>query len=176
MTGRLMAMSGLLVAVALVLQVSLFDAFAWDGVVPNLVLMVVVAGALSRGGQTGMVLGFAAGVLMDLAPPAEHLAGRWALALLVAGYVAGRFRQDSGRPTVLAVVATMAACSFVATSIFALSGMVLRDPALGFGEVLQVIGIGLVWDVLLTPLVLPGLLALYSRTDARAHTEALRSR
>jgi rod shape-determining protein MreD len=164
-TGRLVAMSGLLVAVALVLQVSLFDAFAWRGVVPDLVLMVVVAGALSRGGQVGMVLGFGAGVLMDLAPPADHVAGQWALALLVAGYVAGRVRQDSGRPTVLAVMATMAACSFVATSIFALSGLVLRDPALGFGEVLQVIGIALVWDVLLTPLVLPGLLALYGRLE-----------
>jgi rod shape-determining protein MreD len=164
-TGRLVAMSGLLVAVALVLQVSLFDAFAWKGVVPDLVLMVVVAGALSRGGQVGMVLGFGAGVLMDLAPPADHVAGQWALALLVAGYVAGRVRQDSGRPTVLAVMATMAACSFVATSIFALSGLVLRDPALGFGEVLQVIGIALVWDVLLTPLVLPGLLALYGRLE-----------
>lgn len=165
MTGRLVAMSALLVAVALILQVSLFDAFAWNGVVPDLVLMVVVAGALSRGGQAGMVLGFAAGVLMDLAPPADHVAGRWALALLVAGYVAGRFRQDSGRPSVLATVAAMAACSFVATSIYALSGMVLRDPALGFGEVLQVIGIGMVWNVALTPLVLPGLLALYGRLE-----------
>lgn len=166
MTGRWVAMSGLLVAVALVLQVSFFDAFAWNGVVPNLVLMVVVAAALSRGGQTGMVVGFAAGLLMDLAPPADHLAGRWALALLVAGYVAGRVRQDSGRPTVVAVMATMAGCSFIATSVYALSGMVLRDPSLGFGEVLQVIGIGLVWDVLLTPLVLPGLLALYGRAEA----------
>lgn len=165
MTGRLVAMSGLLVAVALILQVSLFDAFAWDGVVPDLVLMVVVAGALTRGGQTGMVLGFGAGVLMDLAPPADHVAGRWALALLVAGYVAGRFRPDAGRPTVPAVVATMAACSFVATSLYALSGIVLRDPALGIGQVLQVIGIGLVWDVLLTPLVLPLLLLLYSRLE-----------
>jgi rod shape-determining protein MreD len=168
-TGRLAALSGLLVALALVLQVSLFDAFAWDGVVPDLVLMVVVAAALARGGQVGMVTGFAAGVLMDLAPPADHVAGRWALALLVAGYVAGRVRQDSGRTTVLSVVATMAACSFVASSLYALTGMLLRDPALGFGQVLQVIGIALVWDVLLTPLVMPGLLALYGRLEpARA--------
>jgi rod shape-determining protein MreD len=166
------AMSGLLAVVALILQVSLFDAFSWQGVVPDLVLMVVVAGALSRGGQAGMILGFAAGLMMDLAPPADHIAGRWALALLVAGYVAGRFRQDTsmtrGRQSVLAVVATMAACSFVANSVFALSGMILTDPSIGFGEVLRVIGVALVWDVLLTPIVLPGLLALYHRADVEA--------
>jgi rod shape-determining protein MreD len=164
-TARLALLSALLVSVAIVLQVSLFDAFAWEGVVPDLVLMVVVAGALTRGGQVGIVLGFAAGVLLDVAPPADHVAGRWALALMVAGYVAGRVRQDAARPTVTAVVATMAACSFVATSIFALTGMVLHDPAIGFGEVLRVVGIGLVWDVLLTPLVLPVLLTLFGRLE-----------
>ncbi len=37
----------------------------------------------------------APGLLLDLAPPADHVAGRWALALLLAGYVAGRVRQDT---------------------------------------------------------------------------------
>ena len=44
-----------------------------------------------------MLVGFAAGLALDLAPPADHLAGRWALALVVVGYVAGRARRD-GRP------------------------------------------------------------------------------
>ena len=37
-----------------------------------------------------MVLGFGGGLLLDLVPPADHVAGRWALALLVAGYLSGR--------------------------------------------------------------------------------------
>src|SRR5690606_18925982 len=48
----------LAVVLALVLQVSLFPHLAWRGVVPNLVLLVVVAAALSRGPQFAMVLGF----------------------------------------------------------------------------------------------------------------------
>ena len=79
---------------ALVLQVSLFPHFAWHGIVPNLCLLVVVGAALTRGPQFAAVLGFVAGVLLDLAPPADHVAGRWALALVVVGYVAGRVRQD----------------------------------------------------------------------------------
>ena len=90
--------------VALVLQVSVFTHFSWHGVVPNLALLVVVGAGLVRGAQFAMVLGFIAGVLLDLAPPADHIAGRWALALLLVGYVAGRVATDArpSRGTVLA--------------------------------------------------------------------------
>ena len=155
-----------LVVLALVLQVSLFPHFAIDGVVPNLCLLVVVGAALTRGAQFAAVLGFVAGVALDLAPPADHVAGRWALALVVVGYVAGRVRQDV-RPTATAVVATVAAvvtvaaCSFVGTSVFALSGMLLHDPAIPVGEALAVIPVAVVYDVLVTPFVLPLVMRLF---------------
>lgn len=148
------------VGVALVLQVTVFPYFAWDGIVPNLCLLVVVGAALTRGPQFAAVLGFCAGLALDLAPPADHVAGRWALALVVVGYVAGRVRQDV-RPTATAVLATVAASSFVGTSVFALTGLVLGDHAVGFGELLQVILVALLWDVLLTPLVLPPVMAMF---------------
>jgi rod shape-determining protein MreD len=150
--------------VALVLQVSVFRHFAWHGVVPNLVLLVVVGAALVQGAQFAMVLGFVSGVLLDLAPPADHVAGRWALALLVVGYVAGRVAPDV-RASAGAVVATVAACSFLGTSVFALSGLVLRDPAVGIPDVLQVIVGAVVFDVLVTPLVLPLVMGLFRRLE-----------
>lgn len=150
--------------VALVLQVSVFPHFAWHGVVPNLVLLVVVGAGLVRGAQFAMVLGFVAGVLLDLAPPADHVAGRWALALLVVGYVAGRVAPGV-RPTAPAVVATVAACSILGTSVFALSGLVLRDPAVGIPDVLEVIAGAVVWDVLMAPLVLPLVMGLFRRLE-----------
>lgn len=168
MIGARAALAGGLIVLAVVLQVSVFDAFAWHGIVPDLALLVVVGAALVRGGEFGMITGFAAGVVLDLAPPADHLAGRWALALLVVGYVAGRVRQDvrpGTAPTATTVVATVAACSFVGSSIFALSGLVLRDPAVGVGDLLQAILISLVWDVLLTPLVLPAVMAAFRRLE-----------
>lgn len=152
------------VAVALVLQVSLFPHLAWAGVVPNLCLLVVVGSALVRGTQFAMLLGFGAGVLLDLAPPADHVAGRWALALVAVGYVAGRMRPDV-RPSATAVVATVAACSFVGTSVFAITGLVLRDPVTDVGELLQVVAVALAWDVLLTPLVLPLVMVMFRRLE-----------
>ena len=79
----------------LVLQVAVFPHLAWEGIVPNLCLLVVVAAALVRGPAFAATLGFFAGLLLDLAPPADHVAGRWALALVVVGYLAGRMRQDA---------------------------------------------------------------------------------
>lgn len=158
--------AGLAVSVALVLQLSVFSHLSWHGVVPNLVLLVVVGAALTRGAQFGMVLGFAGGVLLDLVPPADHVAGRWALALLLVGYVAGRVSQDTRldtRPTALVVVAAVAASSFLGTSAFALSGVLLRDPALAVPDLLQVIVAAVAWDVLLTPLVLPAVMMMFAR-------------
>jgi len=152
-----------LVVLALVLQVSFFPHLAVDGVVPNLCLLVVVATALVRGPEQAAVLGFVAGVLLDLAPPADHVAGRWALALVVVGYVAGRVRPESGtdqRLTATSVVATVAASSFVGTSVYAITGLLLQDPVVSIGDLLPVILLGVVWDVVLTPLVLPGLMRL----------------
>ena len=152
------------VGLALVLQVSFFPHLAWDGIVPNLCLLVVVAAALTRGPEFAAVLGFVAGLALDLAPPADHVAGRWALALVVVGYVAGRVRRDT-QPTAGTVLATVAASSFIGTSVFALTGLVLQDPAIGFGELLEVVLVGVVWDVALTPLALPPLMAMFRRLE-----------
>jgi rod shape-determining protein MreD len=152
------------VVLALLLQVSLAPHLAWQGVVPNLVLLVVVAAALTRGPQFAMVLGFAAGALLDLAPPADHTAGRWALALVIVGYVAGRVRSEAS-PTATTVVSTVAASSFVATSLFAMTGLLLGELSVGVGELLLVVGLAVVWDVVLTPFVLPPLMAMFRRLE-----------
>ena len=151
------------VGVALILQVSFFPHLAWDGIVPNVCLLVVVGAALTRGPEFAAVLGFAAGLALDLAPPADHVAGRWALALVLVAVLAGRVRNDARRSPI-AGLATVAICSFIATSVFALSGVVLGDHALPAGEMMQVIGIALLWDVVCAPLLLPGLMALFERT------------
>jgi rod shape-determining protein MreD len=169
MTPPRMLVAFLLVSLALVLQVSLFPHFAWQGVVPNLCLLVVVGAALTRGPQTAVLLGFLAGLTLDLAPPADHVAGRWALALVVVGYVAGRVRQDV-KPSAVAVVGTVAASSFIGTSVFAITGMILQDPVLGVGQLLQVIVVAVIWDVLLTPFVLPPVMTLFNRLQPERAT------
>ena len=159
---------GLVVVIAVVLQLRVAPAFAIRGITADLALLVVVAVALTRGGQAAIVTGFAAGVLLDLAPPADHTAGRWALALLIVGFVAGRVREGSagqgryGRPNALTVMATVAACAFIGVSIFAVSGLILGEaPVTLLPSVLISVG----YDLLLAPLLIPALLWLLGKGD-----------
>lgn len=165
------AVRALVVTVVIVLAVALqvsvlsaFSVFSYQGVVPNLALLVVVGAALVRGPQFAAVIGFLAGLAVDLAPPADHIAGRWALALVLVGFLAGRVRHDAGT-SALGSVATVAACSFVGTSVFALSGMLLSDPAVPAAEALRVIPVGVLYDVLLAPLALPLVMGLFRRLE-----------
>jgi rod shape-determining protein MreD len=158
------AAASALVVVALVMQVAIFPHLAWQGIVPNFCLLVVVAAALVRGPAFAATLGFFAGLMLDLAPPADHVAGRWALALVVVGYVAGLMRQET-RALAMTVVATVAASSFIGTSVYALSGVVLGDAVVGSGDLLRVIVVAVICDVLLTPLVLPGMMRLLARLE-----------
>lgn len=156
----------LLLVAAVVLQVSFFGWFSFNGVVPNLVLLVVVAAALVRGPEIAMLLGFVGGLALDLMPPADGVAGTWAMALVVVGFLAGRVRQDAARSTVGALI-TVAACSFVGTSIVALMTMALGDPPVPPAEALRVIPESLVYDLLLAPFVLPLAMRFFRRFRPR---------
>ena len=153
---------GVLVLLAVTLQVSVLPGVAVRGVVPDVALLVVVGVALVRGPEHAAAVGFGAGLLLDLVPPADHTAGRWALALVVAGYLAGLVRGDAAS-SAFAAVATVAASSFVATSVFAISGLVVGDPGVTVARVLEVLPVAVAYDVALTPLVVPLVMALTRR-------------
>ena len=157
MTGLRGIALAALVCAAVVCQTVVFRYVAIDGVVPDLALVLVVVVAIVRGPEFAAVLGFGAGLLVDLAPPADHVAGRWALALVVVGYIAGRVRQDA-RSSTLAAVIVVGAASFVGTSLYALSGVVVGDGTVGVDQTLQVIVTSVLWDLMLAPLLVPVLL------------------
>lgn len=150
------------VCVAVVAQAVVFRFVSVDGVVPNLALIVVVVAAIARGPQFAAVLGFAAGLLLDLAPPADHVAGRWALALVLVGYLAGRVRQEARSSPLMAVV-VVGAASFVGTSVYALSGVLLHDGSMPVDDMIRVIVISVLWDLMLAPFLMPLLLWVVDR-------------
>lgn len=163
---RNLVLVGLLLA-AVVLQVAVVSQVAILGVVPDLCLLVVVAAGLVRGREVGAVTGFFGGLALDLAPPADHVAGRWTLAFAVAGYVAGelarsqRFRLDpTSRLQSGAIAAT---ASLVASVVFLLGGLLVHDRGASLADTAGVVLVAVVLDAVVAMLVLPPLVDLVGR-------------
>ena len=87
----LLATAAILAAV--LIQVTVLNNVPFPGGAgPDLVLVTVVALALAGGPREGAVIGFAAGLALDIAPPASGLLGQSALVLCLVGYGCGRLR------------------------------------------------------------------------------------
>lgn len=153
-----------LIAVALVLQVTLLSRLPLPGATPDLVLLVVVALALSHGPGFGVASGFVAGLGIDLVPPADHEVGRWALVLAVIGYLAG-LAQSETRQSALAPIAVVALAAAGSLMLYAGVGALMADPAVTWSAALRLLPSAVAYDVVLSAFVLPAVFALVRRAE-----------
>lgn len=147
-------LAALFLLVAVTLQLSALPGLAVAGVTCDLVLIVVVGLALSRGPAFGAVAGFAGGLLLDVVPPADHTAGRWALALALAGYVAGLMRRETSAGPV-GVALTVVLTAMLSLGIYSATGSLLHDPAVDWNAFGARLGIAAGYDVVVAILVVP---------------------
>ena len=164
MSGPRVALTAVLVVVAIALQVTFLSRLPLPGATPDLVLLVVVATALSGGPTVGLLTGFAAGLAVDLVPPADHEVGRWAFVLTVVGYLAGLAQPETRRSAFvpLAVVAAAAAGSVL---LYAGLGALLDDPNVTWSAVTGLLPTAVVYDVVLSAFAVPAVLAMSSRLE-----------
>jgi rod shape-determining protein MreD len=155
----------LVVLVAVGAQLSLAPQLDPVGVLPNFVLLTVVAAALARGRDFAAVLGFVLGVAMDLGPASDHVAGRWALALVIVGYVVGSTSRDGfgHQPRRLVLAGTAGTASFIGSSLFALSGLALGQVSVAVPDMVRMIGAASLTDAVLGFVVLPFLIVVFER-------------
>ncbi|GAA2257381.1 rod shape-determining protein MreD [Streptomyces ruber] len=159
-------LSTTLVIVALVLQVSVLARLQLPGAVPDLVLLTVLGLALVYGHVGGALVGFGAGLLSDLAPPADHAAGRYALVLCVVGYLVGLVKPDNGRlKSATASLAVVAAAAIGTTLLYAGVGALVGDTAARHVGLPGLVFTAALYDLLLAPFVVPGIMALARRAD-----------
>src|SRR5215467_3137659 len=142
------------VLAAIVLQVTVLNNLPFPGgYSPNLVLVVVVAMALASGPLEGAVIGFAAGLAIDIAPPATDLLGQSALVFCLVGYGCGKLRPALERSAWLPVAA-VALGAAAGEALYALVGLTFGDPDITVHAVRQVLPVAVFYDVLLSPFVL----------------------
>ncbi|MFE7325511.1 rod shape-determining protein MreD [Streptomyces sp. NPDC057565] len=166
-------LSTALVVIALVVQVCVLARLQLPGAVPDLLLLVVVGLSLVYGHVAGALIGFGAGLLTDLAPPADHAAGRYAMVLCIIGYLAGLARPENGRlKSALAPMTVVVAAAIGSTLLYALVGALVGDTAarhVGLGSLLFTAA---VYDLLLAPFTVPLIMALARRTENDPLSEA----
>jgi rod shape-determining protein MreD len=161
-TGQRIAIRIALVVLAAVLQVVVVNKWQLPGGVPDLVLLVVISFALASGPQRGAMLGFFAGLLVDIMPPAAHIAGRFAFAYTVVGYLAGLL-EDPEETSVVTTILIVAGGSAAAVLLYAGVGGLLGDARISPSVTIHSLVATVVYDVILAPFVVP----LVARTARR---------
>jgi rod shape-determining protein MreD len=141
---------------AVVLQLSVVNrAPLPGGTAPDLVLLAVAALAVNTGPMTGMLAGFCGGLALDIAPPAAHLAGEYALVFCLVGYACGRARNAityaTGEQTMVTSLTVMALGVAAGEAGKAALGMMLSDPDVTSPAIKHVLPVAIVYDLLLCP-------------------------
>jgi rod shape-determining protein MreD len=150
------------VAVAVIVQVTIVDRIAFPGGTgPDVVLLAVAALALANGPLGGALIGFWAGLALDVAPPGSHLVGQDALVFCLVGYLCGLAAEvpsgdgvpEQGHTAFFEIVVT-AAGAVCGEALAALLGVMLSDPRVTWPAVKHVLPVAVAYDVLLCPFVL----------------------
>ncbi|QNP63293.1 rod shape-determining protein MreD [Streptomyces genisteinicus] len=162
-----MLLSTTLVVVALVIQVTVLARLQLPGAVPDLMLLTVLGLAMVYGHVAGAFIGFGAGLLADIAPPADHAAGRYALVLCVIGYLAGLVKPENGQQLRSATgpMAVVVAAAIGSTLLYAGVGALVGDTAarhVGLGNLLFTAA---VYDLILAPFTVPLIMWLARRSE-----------
>lgn len=160
-------LAALAVPLALTLELSVLPRLSLPYAVPDLVLLTVLALAGAWGPNQGALLGFCAGLLVDLTPPSITAAGRHALVLTLVGALAGRTaaeaRRSALRTSLLAgFYAGLATFAYAALGSLIGLGGTLTSPGLVRGAAACAL-----YTAVATPLVLPWLTALGRRAEGR---------
>ena len=151
---RRFLISVVVVAVALLAQVTFVNRLVLPGgASPDLVLLAVIALALTGGPLAGTLTGFAAGLALDVAPPASHTIGQYALVFCLVGYGCGRLAA-LGEASPVLYVGISAAAAAVGAALHAVLGVMLSDPEVTWAAVRHVLPPSLIYDVILSPFVL----------------------
>jgi rod shape-determining protein MreD len=146
-------------AIALVVQLSVLNGLRLPGGgVPDLLLILVAALAMAEGPVTGMAVGFATGLCLDLAPPGSAVIGQYALVFCLAGWAAGRLgpvASHSGRQSAGLLATALLAVVVAAAEVLAAAVSLLVAPrAVTLSQIRVVLPSTIGYDLVLCPFVL----------------------
>jgi rod shape-determining protein MreD len=139
---------------AVIVQLTVVNRIPLPGpAAPDLVLLLVTAIAVTTTPAVGAVAGFTGGLALDIAPPAAHYAGEYALVFCLVGYAAARtvrvIWDMTGERDKLISFTVMAVAAAAGEAGKAAFGMLLSDPDVTGTVVSRVLPGAILYDLLL---------------------------
>ena len=151
--AEVVARTALVLVVALLLQVGLFDELRVFSVHAELLLAVGLGTAVAWGPERGAVVCFVAGCLADLILHTRF--GLSALAYGVAGYGVGFLADGVARRSRLIDAGLMALGGLAGMLLYAVVGALFGESTLGDDHLWRIVGMVTMWTALLSPVVVP---------------------
>ena len=146
---------GVVVFAAVIIELTLLSRLGLPGATPYLVVVTVVALALAMGPTQGATAGFAAGILIDMAPPSDTLLGVNAIVYLAVGFVTG-FAIDPRDRTVPVVIGIVGIATAAATLATAALDTLLGSGRVSWEEMPAMVLSSTVYAVIMAPVVVLG--------------------
>lgn len=142
----------LVLVTAAILQTSLLPFLSMSGFRPDLLLLVTIAFALRDGLLSGLRIGFAAGVLVDLLLN-ESPVGLTALVFVGIAYAVGVARPFLAPDSWTAPVILSVAGTLVGVAGYGLLSAVLAEDPIAVGLIVQASLVSAIYALLLAPIV-----------------------
>lgn len=145
----------LIVLLLYVVQTVVVAPTQWWLVGPDLVLLGVLSWTLVLSQSEAAVVSFAAGLFLDVAPPAAGSIGRWALVLTLVSIVLWPIATSERVDSPLISMGLVAVASGAAVFLVFLVDAITGDERIGALPLTKTVVGVILWNLLLAPFVLP---------------------
>lgn len=140
----------LLIIISYLCQTTYNSQISIGNITPNLLIILVCVFALLRGRKEGLIIGFFAGILLDLFYGYADIVGFYSLIYMYTGYMVGFVHEIIYTDDIMIPVIFTAICDFLSNFIFYIIAFALRNK-LEFGVYFKTIILPeLVYTVFLT--------------------------
>lgn len=162
---RRFLITAILIFLCFLMQCTVFDALAFGGIVPNLMIVLTASFGFMRGEKDGLLIGFFSGLLIDVF--FGSVIGFYALIYMYIGYANGKFctifyPEDIKLPIILIICSDFLYGAACYVTLFLLRGRFDFSYYL-----IHIIAPEIVYTVVVTLFLYPMILGINSRLEKR---------
>ena len=157
MSIRLISVSSLVFLSIFIIQESFISQFRLPGGGFSLLIIFALSWAIMSEREMAAVIGFSAGLLMDLSQSSSGPFGQWTLIMLVASYGISYlgYGDDNFLGGAIGVVFSIVIANLLLEILFLISGPLLGVSIGSIGQIFSTLLGTSIWTLFISPIVLP---------------------